>query len=461
MGLRARVMQGSLYLILREGLGMLISIGAVLLVTRTIGPAQYGIFTAAYSVCAFLQGIGHLGIGLYLVRQEGEQVEKDYHQAFTLMGLIGGAVVAIALLSLPAIQSWVNIKGFAPIFESIVLCSLITILSQAPLAKLERNLEFKRIAWVELLGQLLLFLVALPLATRGFGAWAPTIGWCAQQIQTFILLCCTARYRPSFHWDWARIKPMLSYGFGVSASGWVWYTKTLINPLVVGRLAGETVVGQIALAIRLLDVLSFVKSATYRISIAALAQMQNDASRLRNAISEGMELQILVLGPVLIVASWIAPLIFPPVFGQEWLPALAIFPVMAIPYLGSAAFNLHCSALYVLKRNVEVTVFHAVYVILFGILTLLLVPRLGIFGYAWSEAIAVIAYGITHFYISRFIGSPNYSLSILWWMAFALALFSYQLGWWVVAGLVFVFLLPDTRQRILHYFKTIRELKAS
>ncbi len=461
MGLRSKIMQGSLYLIFREGLGMVISIGAVLLVTRTIGPAQYGIFTVAYSLCSFLQGIGHLGIGLYLVRQEGEQTEKDYHQAFTLLTLIGGSVIAISLLSLPLIQSWVKINGFTPIFTSLLLCSMLNILSQAPLAKLERNLEFKGIAWVELLGQLLLFLIALPLAMRGFGAWAPTIGWCAQQIQTFILLCFTARYRPSLYWHWERMQPMLSYGFSVSASGWVWYTKHLINPLVVGRLAGETVVGQIALAIRLLDVLSFVKGATYRISIAALAQMQSDPKRLRNAISEGMELQILVLGPVLVLASWIGPIIFPPIFGPEWLPVMVIFPVLAIPYLGSAAFNLHCSALYVLKRNVEVTIFHAAYVVLFGILTLLLVPRIGILGYGWAEAIAVIAYSITHLYISRFIGSPNYSIAMLWWMAFTLALFTYQLGWWVSVGLIFVLLLPETRQRILHYFNSIRELKAS
>lgn len=453
-------MRGSVYLAVREGLGMLISIGTVLLITRTIGPAQYGVFTAAFGLCFFLQNFGHLGIGIYLVRQEGEQSLRDYHQAFTLFVLIGGSVVAIALLGLPWMQAWLKIDGFAPIFEVLAIASFFSVLSQAPLAKLERDLEFKRIAWVELLGQMLLFLVSLPLALRGWGAWAPTLGYVAQQIQTMILLCITARYLPRLQWDWERIQPMMAYSIGVSTSSWVWYARTLVNPLIVGRFGGETAVGQLALAIRMLDVLSFVKAATYRISISALAQMQGDTQRLRKAVSEGMELQILAMGPVLVLASWIGPVLFPPIFGAAWTPVMTVFPLIAIAYLGSAAFNLHCSALYVLRRNWEVTAFHAAYVILFAVLAIVLVPRVGILGYGWAEAIAVITYGITHVYVARFVGSPDYGIASLWWIAFVLALFSYALGWWVAGVLVLVLSLPPSRHRIIHYFKSLQSVKA-
>jgi PST family polysaccharide transporter len=240
----------------------------------------------------------------------------------------------------------------------------------------------------------------------------------------------------------------------------VWYVRNLINPLIVGRFAGETVVGQVALAIRMLDVLSFVKAATYRISISALAQMQSDVGRLRRAVSEGMELQILAMGPVLVLASWIGPMLFPPIFGREWLPVMAIFPWLAIAYLGSAAFNLHCSTLYVLRRNWEVTVFHICYVLLFAIWSAAFVPRFGIFGYGWAEGIAVLTYGIAHLYIAECIGSPDYSVALLWLAAFTLALFSHQLGIWVIGVLVLVLLLPVSRHRILNYIKSLREMKS-
>ena len=459
MSLRSKVMRGSAYLILREGLGMLISIGNVLLVTRSIGPTHYGLFATAFGLSQFIQTFGHLGIGVYLIRQEGEQTPKDYHQAFTLLLLLGVVFGSIAFISVPFLQSWLKIDGFTPIFELLVLSSFLTIIAQAPLAKLERDLEFKRVAWIELLGQLLSFVVSLGLALRGFGAWAPTLGWCTYQTQTCILLWAVSRLRPKLCWDWSRIKDMLSYGFGVSASGWVWYLRTLINPLIVGRFAGEAAVGQIALAIRMLEVLSFAKAATYRISISALAQLQSDSDRLKRAISEGMELQLLALGPLLVLASWIGPIVFPLLFGREWTPAMTIFPLLGVTYLTNAAFNLHCSTLYVLRRTWEVTAFHASYVALFGVLAFLLVPQAGIIGYAWAEVFVIVTYLVAHLYINHLIGSPNYQIAAIWWAGFSLAMFSYQLGWWVAIVLGVVFLLPETRHRLTAYSKHFRTLK--
>ncbi len=459
MSLRTKVMRGSAYLVFREGLGMLISIGNVLLVTRSIGPTQYGLFATAFGLSQFIQTFGHLGVGVYLIRQEGEQSPKDYHQAFTLLLILGAIFGSIAFLCVPFLQAWLKIEGFTPIFELLVLFSFLTVIDQAPLAKLERNLEFKCVAWVELLGQLLLFIVSLSLALRGAGAWAPTLGWCAQQAQTCILLWAVSRLRPKLCWDWERIKEMLFYGFGVSASGWVWYLKTLINPLIVGRFAGETAVGQIALAIRMLEVLSFAKAATYRISIAALAQLQSDKLRLKQAISEGMELQLLALGPLLVLASWLGPIVFPILFGHEWIPAMSIFPLLGVTYLTNAAFNLHCSTLYVLRRNWEVAAFHASYVASFAVFAFLLVPRSGIFGYAWAEVLSIVTYLVAHLYIHRLIGSPNYQIAAIWWAGFTLAMFSYQLGWWVVGVLAIVCLMPETRSRLETYLKHFRALK--
>jgi O-antigen/teichoic acid export membrane protein len=460
MSLRSKVMRGSAYLLFREGLGMLISIGNVLLVTRAIGPSQYGIYATAYGLSQVLHTFGHLGIGIYLIRQEGEQTRKDYNQAFSLLLVLGSLYVVGSFLCLPLIEAWLNIDGFASVYQAFIVFSFITVLNQIPLAKLERNLEFKRVAWVELLGQLLIFGISLPLALRGSGAWAPTIGWCAQQVQSAILLWSVARLRPRLCWDWQQVREIVSYGFGVSASNWIWYLRTLINPMLVGRFAGETAVGQIAIAIRLLDMLGFAKTVTYRISIAALSQLQEDYSRLRRAISEGMELQILVLGPLLVLTSWIGPIMFPMIFGEEWAPAMAVFPFLAVACLSNGAFNLHCSALYVLRRNWDVTAFHVAYLLVFALLAAVLIPNVGLIGYGWAEAITVITYTIVHSALGRIIGHPDYSIAGLWGGAFSLALFSYQLGWWVTGVLVVVMVLPGTRNRIAHYVKSLRAMKA-
>ncbi|MBD2128166.1 hypothetical protein NDI39_18060 [Microcoleus sp. ZQ-A2] len=51
------------------------------------------------------------------------------------------------------------------------------------------------------------------------------------------------------------------------------------------------------------EILSFVKIATGRISIATLARLQGNRERRLKAVSEGIGLQILALGPLLAVVS--------------------------------------------------------------------------------------------------------------------------------------------------------------
>jgi O-antigen/teichoic acid export membrane protein len=457
MSLRSKILQGSLYLVMREGFGMVLSIAAMFLITRAIGPGQYGIFASAYGLTIFLQSFGNLGMGIYLVRQEGESEPRLFHQAFVLFSLLGGLVIAIATLAAPWIEGWSRLAGLAPILQMLLLFSFPMLLAQVPLAQLEHQLQFKRIAWVELIGQLLYVLIAFPLAQKGFGAWAPAIGWCAQQVQSFILLMICAKYRPRWVWDRAIIKDMLSYSVGISASGWVWSLQSLISPLIVGRFAGEAAVGYVALAIRLVDVLGFAKGATYRISIAALAKVQGDRDRLRRAVSEGMGLQILALGPLLVGAAWVSPYLLPLAFGDKWNPVMEVYPYIALCYMSNALFNLHSSVLYVLKKPGQVTIFHAAYVIVFAVSAFVLVPVMRHVGYGVADAIAIFTYGLMHLFLARAVGSPDYRLPLLWWAGFSIALFQSALGWGVAAVLAFILLIPSTRHKIQGYVQSMQE----
>ncbi|MBD1933252.1 MULTISPECIES: oligosaccharide flippase family protein [Cyanophyceae] len=460
MSLKTQVMRGGIYLVLRQGLGVFISLAGVMLVTKVIGPENYGLYAAAVSIFLYLQMLSQLGIEVYLVRREGEEELGVYHQAFTLLLLQALAGMLLAFLALPLIESWVNIKGFRPVAQVLFLGLPVVLLNQVPMARLERNLDYKRVALIELLGQLFYYVIAFPLAFRGAGVWALVAGWWLQQAQTLALLYWSAGYRPRFAWNWDLVKQMWGYGMSFSASIWVWQLRTLINPLLVGRFAGAEAVGYVALAIRIIEILGFVKAATWRISIATLSRLQGDKERLVRAVTEGMGLQILAVGPLLVGVSWVSPWLIPLVFGDRWLPVVQVYPFIALGYLTNSLFNMHSSALYVLRRNWEVTAFHIVHMALFAGAAFLLLPRLGLIGYGWAEIVALTSYVVIHFYLVRDIGNPDYRLTGLWWGAFAAALFAYQLGWWAALGLVVVALLPSTHRKLRDYIKSIRGAKS-
>ncbi|AFY66517.1 oligosaccharide flippase family protein [Geitlerinema sp. PCC 7407] len=461
MSLRSQVMRGGVYLALRQGLGMVISLGGVLLLTRTIGPDQYGIYTAVYSLFWYLQTISQLGISVYLVRREGQEEQKFiYDQGFTLLLLMALSAVAIAFVGLPWIGQWVRLESFQPVARTMLFTLPLVLVGQVGMAQLERKLDYRRVALIELANQLMFYLVGLGCAFQGMGVWAPVAGWWAQQAQSVILLLWAARYRPQFHWDPKLIREMLGYSVGFSASYWIWQARVLVNPLIVGRYAGADAVGYIALAIRMVEVLGFVKGVTWRISIAALARLQDDTERLRKAVNEGMGLQILAIGPLLVVLAIALPYLLPVMFGPEWLPVLSVFPFIALSSLSNSLFNMHSSVLYVLKHNWHVSLFHLANIVLFGGAAAVLVPRLGLVGYGWAEMVTLLSYCVIHYSLSKAVGSPDYRLAGVWWAGLSLGLFVYQLGWWTLIAVGAIALLPQTHRQIKAYIHSLRSSKA-
>jgi PST family polysaccharide transporter len=426
MSLRERVLHGSAFLALREGAGTALSIGGMLLLTRLIGPANYGIYASAHVLLAYLVALSEAGLGVYLVRLGEEEGDRAFHQAFTLLLGLSAAGVLLALAALPLLEGAVQMRGMRGAATALIVGLPLVHLVKVPMARLERALDYKRVAAIELAGHLAYYVVGLTLAFRGAGVWAPVAGWWADQVVTCVLVYRTG-YRPRLVWDRPLARTMLSYGLSYSVSLWVTQLRSFANPVVVGRFLGAAGVGYVALAIRILDSLGFVKVATTRISIAALARLLGERDRLARALTEGMSLQVLAVAPLIVGFGVVAPFVIPLVFGPEWLPTLQVFPLLGLSYIAGSMFMLHSSALVTLHRNYDVAV-------LFGA-AWLLVPRYGAAGFGWAEVATIPTYLLLHALTARRVDRLGYAHALVWFAAFAVPLLAFRwiLFTWPVA----------------------------
>ncbi len=452
--LRGLVFQGGLYLGVRQAIGLAIGLLGPIYLLREIGPRNYGLYAAALSVLSYVQLVAQWGVEIYLMRHpQSEDCPEVYHQGFTILIVLTLLGIGGSIAVLPLLNSWMKLGGFRPVASLMFLTLPFLTLRQVPLARLERGLDYKRIALIELSGQASFYLVALPLAFRDRNVWAPVTGWWVQQALLFTLFFLIARYRPSLHFSLHLTKRILGYGLGYSASIWVWQLRSLVNPLVVGRYAGGAAVGFVALAIRLVEVLSFAKSAAWRISIAALARLQNDTGRLLRAISEGMRLQVLAVGPPLLTFSLAGPFVLRALFGPRWTPVMLVYPFIALSYMTNSAYTLSSSALFVLCKNWDVAAFHVIHVFMFAGTAFLLVPRLGIAGYGWAEMAGLASYPFLDAATRRKVGRPDYSVAALWWFAFGSAFFDPLVGWIALMSLALLILWPPSFRYLVGYAK--------
>jgi O-antigen/teichoic acid export membrane protein len=451
-GLRGKILEGGALLMGRQLFSMGLSLIGLLVVARMIGPAAYGPYVAALGICQFAQNLGQAGIGVYLVRAPSPVTRRTFDIATTLLLISAVALIVALEASLGLIARWIPMPDLTRLLAVLLVPVIFQTIAVGASARLERALDFRRVAMIEMAGQSLYYGFALPLVFAGFGVWSLVIGWCLQQLFQCAAFHVAARYWPKLAWDTGIVRSMLSYALGYAASDWLWQLRTLVNPLIVGHFLPAEAVGQVGLAIRMLELLSFTKTVAYRLSVAVLAKVQHEPAKLVEAATDGMRLQTLALGPVLIGFSWFGGILLALAFGRRWDPVMVVYPYLALSYLTNAQFNIHASILYVLHRNWAVSWFHIVHIALFAGAAWIFVDRYGVVGYGYAEMAALLSYPVLHLSVRQAIGSPEYRISALWWTAIAIGLFWRQLGLWDIAVPVAALLCPPSLRQLKIYY---------
>jgi O-antigen/teichoic acid export membrane protein len=454
--LRTKVLRGGAYLFIRQFLSLGLSLVGVFVITRVIGPERYGAFVAASGIYIYLQTLGQVGVDVYLVRQPGSVAEREYNVASTFLLATGLLGILLVETGTGLLSGWVEIAGFEPLLRVMIFALPLQLMAIAASARLERALDYRRVAAIELSGQASSYVIAVPLAFEGYGGWSLVAGWIVQQAVVCVMFHWAASYVPRFRLDWTIVPRMLSYTFGFSLVTWSWHLRLLVNPLIVGHFLGATAVGQIGMAIRIVEVLTFVKAIAWRLSVATLSRIQNDKRKLQEAVTQGMELQTLALAPVLLGFSWLGGLFLPQLLGARWAPILVVFPFIAVSYLTNAQFNMHSSVLAVFRKNYETTFFHIIHITMFAVGAALCVRFAGLVGYGWGEMIALPSYCVLHYLAVGIVGPINYRVAAIWWGGTVLGLFWHQLGVWAIAMPFGALLWPESVRRLRNLYDAIR-----
>jgi PST family polysaccharide transporter len=395
-GLRALTLRGGAYLFVRETVGLALRVGGVLVLSRLIGPTNYGLYAAPLAVTTVLAMVAWAGADLFLIRQQDEPAPHVYDQAFTFLLVNGTLVAALGLAGSFLAGARLLDPSYQAPLRVMLLTLPVNVIWIPAQVQLERRFDYRSLARIEIGADCTFYGGALLLAWRGAGAWSPVVGYCCMQVWMLLAGCALARYRPRLAWSSALVRELLGYGLSYSLSNWVLRLRLLVAPLVVGHHLGPRAVGHVALAIRIVENLGFVTRITSRISVVALATVQQDAVRVRRALEEAMAVQLLVLGALLGGFAMVADRVVPLLLGPAWGGALVVYGFLAAGSVVYAVFALHQSLLYVLRRTGDVVLWSVLYLALLAGSAVVLVPRLGLVGYGWAEVVSLASYVVLH-----------------------------------------------------------------
>jgi O-antigen/teichoic acid export membrane protein len=453
------VVRGIAYLVGRESLALLVSLVGVAVLVREIGPTSYGLYAGAAAIIFVVASVGTFGVDVYLVRRLRAVTKTDLDQAVTLLAVAAAAASAVTLALVPLLLELFDVQRFIDPLRVLAISLPLTLLEAPLMASLERELNYRAVALIEMVQQFVYYGVALTLAFLGAGVWSPVSGLIASQGWLLVATYVAQRYRPVPRWNRELVREMLGYGTTYTASTWLWQLRGLVNPLVVGHYLGAAAVGFVGLASRLVEATSFVRNVAWRLSIATFGRLQHDLARFKRAVEQGMALQTLAVAPLLALLGSVGPWLLPALFGQAWEPVVRLFPYIALGMIFQSVFTMETSALFVVDRGRRVIPVSALHLALFACGAAVCVSQFGVVGFGYGEVIALAAYVLLDHQV-RSLFPVSYAETLPWIIAFVPPLFALHLPPALVPllwlPLVAVLLRRSCRAQLRRYLSYLR-----
>ncbi len=391
--LRTSAIQGGAYLAAREVVGIALRAGGIVVVTRLIGPSAYGVYSAAAAFAALIAAVAQMGLEVYLIRQPEEPTETLYQQVFTFLVVVSVSLSVLAIVVSLVLSHFVSgIEASQRVFVVLMVSVPFNVVWAPAQAKIERAFGYKRMAWLELGGDTMLYAVAIALAFAGAGAWSLAVAFVVWQAWLLVGSYWLARLRPRWSWSRQTARDLIHHGLPYASSGAIGTGKGLINPIVVGAMYGSTGVGYVALALRLIDTLGFAQRATWRLGMVALSKVRGQTDRLVRGVEQGMVLQLLMTSVPILAACVLANWLIPFAFGHQWVPMIPVFAWLAASRIAAAPLTVLFALLFSAARNASVAFGTLINLIATFVLAFFLVHLFGIVGFGVATAVGSLTW---------------------------------------------------------------------
>ena len=302
---------------------------ASIVLARLLLPSDYGLVAVTWTITGFAGLFSDLGLGAALV-QTPRLTERDATTAFVINEIAG---VALTLTIVVLRQPLADLLGQPRVAPLLALASLTFTLSLnvVPYAILERQLQFRKIAAIDIGSATVGLAVSVACASQGVGAESLVIGPLTTAVILSVASLMTARWVPKAWPRWSSARALLGFSGHMTGYNVLGYWARNADNLLLGRFAGPTQLGLYTRAYMLMLLpLVQVGSVLGRVLLPLLSSMQDDLARLRQATIRVARTTSLLVFPVLLGLAAVAHNFVLVAFGPHRRPAIPLVEILAI-----------------------------------------------------------------------------------------------------------------------------------
>jgi O-antigen/teichoic acid export membrane protein len=323
---RSRAASGAALLGARGVLIYTLGIGANLLLARLLVPKDFGVVTLGTVMVVVGATLAEGGFGAALIRRDTSPARSEL-EAFFGLQLCVAVTLAVAFAA-----------GAAPFGrDGLVLATMvaslpITVLRMPSVIVLERQLQYRVIATVDVVDALSYYLWAIGAVLLGLGVWGLATAVVFRAIAgttTILAIGPLGLVRP--RWSWVDVRPLIRFGVKFQATNSLVVARDQGLNVAIAAVAGLATLGVWNLAWRVLQIPNLVFITVARVAFPAMARLLDADQDVRPFMERGAAALSVLTGIVVVGLVAFAPAL-PTLVGQDWhaVPAVLLWSGIAL-----------------------------------------------------------------------------------------------------------------------------------
>ena len=382
----------------------LISATIGIALARMLGAAEYGLTGALAIFIALSQSITDSGFSVALVRKQ-KISEADYNTVFYYNLFISILLYIIGYLGAPTIAQFFNEPVLIPISRVLFIVFIFNALCLIQNAKMVKEIDFRKVATINVCAIVISGVIALIMATNGYGVWALVAQITIQAFIKMVMQWVWGGWRPRAIFSWQSFKELFAFSSNILLANILNVLFLNIYSAIIGRLYSSRDLGYYSQANKWSDMgvttlYGIIQNSTYTLFSA----IQDDRERLLRSYRKTMKLTAFITFPALLALALTARPFILILLGDKWETSIPMFSLLLIAGIFTVLTTLNGNYIRIEGTSSLILRLEIFKVILF-IIVLALTWHLPILQLLWGlVATRAIVYLVSIVFIGRRIG---------------------------------------------------------
>lgn len=348
MNIKKQAISGMFWVLIDTFLLKGISFIGTILLARLLLPEDFGLI-AMISVI-IVTGIVFIDSGLTssLIRNT-INTSIDYSTVFYTNVFFSFILYIIFFFLAPFISRFYDQESLEPIIRIYSLYFFSSSFSSVQTAILVKDMQFKRIAYLNLPGSVIGIIIGLIMGYYDYGVWSIVCMNLGTQFCQMIILWIGSSWKPKLEFSFDRLFYHYKFGFKLLISSLLTNVLDNIFNVVIGKFYSLKITGYFERSSTLSQYPVIILTQIIgKVTFPLMSGIQEEEKRLKLLFQKLINFTFFVTAPIMIGLSAVSKPLILLILGEEWLPAVSILQIICFSglFLTLQALNVNLLKIY-------------------------------------------------------------------------------------------------------------------